>query len=181
MKKIIAWILCALLVINLCPIAALAADNTEYPAELNMITTREGETVTVVLTAPQYKDIVDLEYVMEFNKDALELTSVTAETFESLDFEQPSVDTANKRGSFYVGYTSEEGLATVSGKIALLTFKVKAGVADGNYSIRCKSVKFDNEEFKNILTETDKAKPRWLPPVGSPQGTGRGTRTQDGC
>lgn len=158
MKKIIAWILCALLVINLCPVAALAADNTEYPAELNMITTREGNTITVVLTAPQYKDIVDLEYVMEFNKDALELTSVTAETFESLDFEQPSVDTANKRGSFYVGYTSEEGLATVSGKIALLTFKVKAGVADGNYSIRCKSVKFDNEEFKNILTETDKAK-----------------------
>ena len=86
MKKIIAWILCALLVINLCPIAALAADNTEYPAELNMITTREGDTVTVVLTAPQYEEVSSLNYDMQFSKDALELTDIIGSEFPPLKF-----------------------------------------------------------------------------------------------
>lgn len=135
MKKIISYICVICLMLSCISFVFASADDISS-LSISSSTAKAGEEVEVVLSVSSTSAIVGLECEIEYNSDAMTLTSVTipddslfpAETFQGSE--------SYSANPYYVSWdNSLEEAVTATGDLAILKFKISESAYNGEYAV----------------------------------------------
>lgn len=146
-KRLLSWILCISMLTGLLPAAAVRAEGEINPLSATATEVKAGDELEVSFKQPKAMEgLTDIQTVLEFDKDAFEVTEISTVKLEKAEYTTTPVSKANETGKAgtVIAAAEEESAAenvtwALSEGESIVTLKLKvsdeATVGEKSFSV----------------------------------------------